>query len=281
MSNIILCQGEYAKTPYYLEDDCKNIYCIEELCYYLYHNAYLLDDDFVDHRLADWVNEALDLKELGREINKICKKADALKKLVLLLAQNIGFYTEEEWNKLIEDISENNELTSQERRKIRADSLLKAGKYGPAMDEYEKMIKETGAGDVRLRAKVLHNLGVCCARLFMYERAAYYFERAYDTYANTESYISMLCAMKLYMPPSDYLSFLSSHKESYEDSLEVERRFEDLKDDFKSAPVSRYLEELSDRKNQGGDFYDGIESLTEEVKTEYRSQVFRGKIGGY
>ncbi len=281
MSNIILCQGEYAKTPYYLEDDCKNIYCIEELCYYLYHNAYLLGDDFVDYKLADWVSEQLALKDLGREINKICKKADALKKLVLLISKEIGFYSEKEWNKLIEDISENNDLSSEERRKIRADGFLKAGKLGPAMDEYEKIIRDTGAGDVRLRAKVFHNLGVCSARLFMYERAAGFFERAYETYANTESYISMLCAMKMYMPSSDYLSFLSSHKESYEDSLEVERKFESLKEGFGSGPVSRYLGELSDRKNQGNDFYEGIDALTEEVKNEYRSQVFRGRIGGF
>lgn len=281
MSNIIMCQGEYSKTPFYLKSDCKNIYCIEELCYYLYHNAYLLGDDFVSFELADWISDCLDLKELGREINKVCRKADALTKLIAILAKEIGFYSDEEWQTLIDDIGKNGSLTADERRKLRADGFLKAGKYGLAMDEYDQILKESSSSDSRFRAKVYHNMGVCTAKLFMFERAAGYFEKAYDAFANTESYVSMLCAMKLYMPPSDYLSYLSSHKESYEDSLEVERRFESLKGGFETKPISRYIAELEAGKDQGNDYYSGIEALTEEVKEEYRSQVFRGRTGGY
>lgn len=281
MSDLILCQGEYSKTPYYLSSDCRNIYSIEELCYYLYHNAYLLDDTFVEYDLADWISESLGLKDLGREINKICRKTDALPKLIQILSQKIGYYSDEEWKALLDDISENGGLSTDERRKLRADGFLKAGKYGLAMDEYDQIIRGSNSSDERFRAKVYHNLGVCLARLFMYERAAENFEKAYNTFANTESYVSMLCAMKMYMSSSDYLSFLSSHKESYEDSLEVEQRFNGIKDGFESLPVARYIKEIADNKSQGSEFYDGIESLTEEVKEEYRNQVFRGRTGGY
>ncbi len=281
MSNLILCQGEYSKTPYYLSGDCRNIYCIEELCYYLYHNAYLLDDDFVTYELADWISESLNLKELGREINKICRKNDALAKLVTILSERVGFYSTDEWNALIREIEQNGGLSTSERRKLRADGFLKAGKFGLALDEYDQMIRDNDAGDDRFRAKVYHNLGVCQAKLFMFQRAAESFEMAYKIFANTESYVSMLCAMKMYMSSSDYLSYLSSHKETYEDSLEVEQRFSTVKDGFGSGPVSRYIAEIGKNKSQGTDYYDGIETLTEEVKEEYRNQVFRGRTGGY
>lgn len=280
MSNLILCKGEYSKTPYLLKGDCKNVYCIEELCYYLYHNAYLLSDEFVEFALADWISDNLGLTDLGREINKICKKTNALAKLIELLSEHIGFYSDKEWKELLDCIVKNNDLSVNERRKIRADGFLSAGKYGLATDEYEIVISKAMAGEDRLRAKAYHNLGVCAAKLFMYEKAAQYFAKAYETFANTESYISMLSAMKLYMPSSEYLEYLSSHKESYEDSLEVERRFDSIKDGFDTQPIGRYLSELAGKKSTASDYYDGIESLTEEVKEEYRNQIYRGRTGG-
>ena len=47
MSNVIVCEGTLAKTPYFVSEDGINLYSIEELCYYLMTNAYLLDDSVV------------------------------------------------------------------------------------------------------------------------------------------------------------------------------------------------------------------------------------------
>ena len=38
MSGYILCQTKKAEHPYFIENISMNIYSIEELCYYLYHN---------------------------------------------------------------------------------------------------------------------------------------------------------------------------------------------------------------------------------------------------
>ena len=43
MSGYILCQTKKAQRPYFIENISMNIYSIEELCYYLYHNLYLAD----------------------------------------------------------------------------------------------------------------------------------------------------------------------------------------------------------------------------------------------
>ena len=44
MGSYILCQVKRASMPYYIENISTNIYSIEELCYYFYHNIYLLDE---------------------------------------------------------------------------------------------------------------------------------------------------------------------------------------------------------------------------------------------
>ena len=43
MSGYILCQVKKAEKPFYIENISTNIYSIEELCYYLYNNLYLVD----------------------------------------------------------------------------------------------------------------------------------------------------------------------------------------------------------------------------------------------
>lgn len=275
MSNVILCQGAYAKTPYYIADDCLYIYSIEELCYYLYHNAYLLDDRIVSSELVDWIDKELELPAVAREIGRVLGKGDALSKLVAILSNNIGYYAEEKWVELLKEIGKNNKYTIEERRKIRADGFMDSGRIALAIEEYETVLRDTPLNETVLRAKVYHNLGVCSAKLFMYERAAEYFEKAYTTYANTDSYVSMLCAMKLYMKPAKYLEYLSEHKETYEDSLDVERRCEVVKLDWSRQPITKFFAEISDMKQQGSAYYDGILSMAEEVKEEYRDNMFR------
>ncbi len=87
----------------------------------------------------------------------------------------------------------------------------------------------------------------------------------------------MLSAMKLYMTDKDYLTYLSEHKESYEDSLEVERKCEFCKLDWSRQPVSKFISELHNLKSNGTAYYDGICSMAEETKEEYRDSMFRNR----
>lgn len=54
MSGYILCQVNGQKNPYYISNISTNIYSIEELCYYLYHNIYLLDETIINEQLLVW-----------------------------------------------------------------------------------------------------------------------------------------------------------------------------------------------------------------------------------
>lgn len=275
MSNVLLCLGEYAKTPYYIEEDGRNIYSIEELCYYLYHQAYLMEDGFVKKELGLWITNELNLSAVGTEIAKLSGKTEALSKLVTLLSEQIGYYEKNEWEELLHEIGRNNKLSAKERKKYRADGFVGSKKYIPALDEYESIIRETRVDEIKLRANVYHNMGVCYTKLFDFENAANCFSKSYELIPNNDTYVSMLFAMKFYMKPTDYLDYLSKHKESYEDSLEVERKCELLKIDWKRQPASKFFEEITNLKQQGSAYYDGIISMAREAKEDYRDCVSR------
>lgn len=273
MSNVILCLGAYATTPYFAAESCVHLYSIEELCFYVYNKAFLLDDSFVNAKLADWIEQQLNLPKIADTIRTVMGKKDALGNLVRILNNEVGFYSEEEWSTLLEDIANNSRMSLDTRKKVRADGMLNAGRYIKAMEEYEGILCGMTDDDKQLSAGIYHNLGVCAAKLFLFDRAATYFEKAYQEYANTESYQEMLWALKLSMEPTEYLDYLAKHKETYEDSLEVERKLEIMKLTWGEQPAHKYLKELNQLKSEGGAYYDGLDRMTEEVKERYRSSV--------
>ena len=46
-----------ADSPYFIENISTNIYTLEELCYYLFHNLYLIDDTVMNERLCLWLQD--------------------------------------------------------------------------------------------------------------------------------------------------------------------------------------------------------------------------------
>ena len=47
MAGVILSRSKYAEKPYYITNMSINIYSLEELCYYIYNNIYLIGTDLV------------------------------------------------------------------------------------------------------------------------------------------------------------------------------------------------------------------------------------------
>ncbi len=68
MSGYILCQTKKAERPYFIENISTNIYSIEELCYYLYHNLYLIDASVINEELCMWIQQELELPKLAAKL---------------------------------------------------------------------------------------------------------------------------------------------------------------------------------------------------------------------
>ena len=275
MNQVILCYGKYAKSPYYIGEECLNIFSVEELCYFICNNAYLLEDTFISEKLIQWIEKELNLTSLAERLAYVQGKRDGFCESIVILLEEVGYYNKDEIQQIIKIIKEHNHLSIQEKRKARADGLLHNNKFSMAADEYGILLKETDETQVKLRAKVYHNLGVCFANQFLFKKASQYFKRAYDTYANTESYIQFLSSLKMGIEPSEYLTYLAEHKESYEDSLEVESKIESLKQQWRIQLMAKKVKDLREQKDKGNPYYNDIDSMAEKVKEEYRNIIFR------
>ena len=69
-----LCQVKKAEKPYYIESIGIHIYTIEELCFYLYENIYLIDQTIINEALCDWLRDELGLKKLYRQLYEQLEK---------------------------------------------------------------------------------------------------------------------------------------------------------------------------------------------------------------
>ena len=72
MSGLIYCSYKRAAKPYYLEIAGRNIYSIEELCYFLQDNIYLLDENIMTSEFCDWLEKELDA---GNCFEPVCRPA--------------------------------------------------------------------------------------------------------------------------------------------------------------------------------------------------------------
>ena len=60
MGNLILCHDRHAAHPYEITRIHCRIFTIEELCYYLCNNLYLIDYTIMNGQLCDWLDEELE-----------------------------------------------------------------------------------------------------------------------------------------------------------------------------------------------------------------------------
>lgn len=270
MENVILCNGRYAQIPYLLEEENLNIYSIEELCYFLYKNAFLIQEDFFSDHLLRWICEELQLEEWSKQLRILRDKEDVLRCMEFLF-QASGIYGEEEVKHVRSILKDSNHLSVIERKKIRADAHYKKQRYLKAASEYEQLLKETAEDQVKFRAKLNHNLGVCAAAMFFYDKAAEYFLEAFHLYPNTESYVQFLGALKLSNSQEDYLSYLTEHPESYEDSLEVESRLTHIEQQWEKTSFGEMLQSRMDDGNMT--YYNVIRQLLKQAKDDYIKMV--------
>lgn len=143
MSGYILCQVKRAKLPYYIENISTNIYSIEELCFYFYHNIYLLDRTILNEELCFWIRDQLGLKKLADNLYKHLDDDDMkVGDFILPVFKEINYLSLEEFRKLNQQIQQLAKEPEVLRQKRKGDYLMEHGKYVNAIKVYQKALRQ-------------------------------------------------------------------------------------------------------------------------------------------
>lgn len=188
MGGLILCRSEEAVKPYYIKSLGVYVYSLEELCYSIYNNIYLLSSDFLDEELIAFLKDETKDSWLSQELTFLKEKNAGLREIVITILLYADYYTKNEVDDLRALIDNLSALGREERFKRRADNFLVNKKYESAIKNYAMILNEEEHNmKDDFYGNVFHNTGVAYARLFLFEQAMECFKAAYQLNGKEES----------------------------------------------------------------------------------------------
>ena len=141
MAELTLCSGSLATTPYYITGLGVNVYSIEELCYCLTKNAYILDQDLLDDELCIFLDKQLKMKDLAAKLQEMIDADKSIGEFVTTILTETGYLGEEEIREVKQVLLDNAMLGFAQKRKARGDNLLRSRKYMLAIEEYQFILQ--------------------------------------------------------------------------------------------------------------------------------------------
>ncbi len=280
---VSVCVGNYASTPYCVPGIEINVCCMEELCFVLKENAFLLDFSVMNDELLDWIEKECGLKELARALHSMVHKQGSLSAFVTVILNFVGIYDVQTVAEVEQVLKQGAGLSSIEKKKSQVDYLVKKKKYILAVRGYDGLIQKwqenVEEGEIlpapECLASIWHNKGVALAGLMIYEKAAECFFKAYEMEGRRDFYRNYLAAKRMVLSESEYVSFVAENTERYELTLELEKDMERLTDEWEQQP--EYLRLYAHRELRTGDrkqkYYEENERLTQTLKDSYRKSV--------
>lgn len=278
-----VCVGDYATTPYVIAGLELPVYCMEELCYCLKENAFLLDVTLMQDALVEWIDNCCGLKELAGELYPLVHKQGSLSAFVSMIMEYVGLYPSAVIHEVESVLKQGAGLSNIEKRKGQIDYLVKKKKYVLAIRGYDSLLqkwqeleqegKEVPAA--RVKASILHNKGVAFTGLMLYGKAAEVFWEANEICSSDKYLTAYLAAKRLELPEGEYIALAAEFADNYQITLALEKRLESLQAEWHMQPDYQQLQ-MREEWRQNGEkqkYYDENDRLTLRLKNGYRNSV--------
>ncbi len=271
-----MCLGALSTTPYFLSGLGVNIYSMDELCYYLCVNAYILDNDLIDVRLCDFMRDNLEMPELSAKLRKMIKANKTLGEMVTTILLDTHYCNEEEIAKIKQILVDNASLSFAAKRKVRGDNLLCANKYPRAIEEYQYVLSVLNKEEEpELYSSILHNVGCAYSMMFLLEKAAGYFKQAYDMDGSRDSLVMYLICLRLTATKEEYDRIVVKNGYDERVALEAVRIMTSAREAQIETPYGEAMKDILELHDAGrvSEFYRALDNTLEDWKLEYRRSM--------
>ncbi len=247
MSGYVLCRVPMASVPYYIQNIGTNIYSIEELCYYLYRDLYLVDDSLMNAGLCKWIGRELGMKELARRLAMLMEHSTVpLEDFACEILRSINYLPQDELRSYRNKISALEKQSPPVRKKLKGDCLMENRKYVNAIRVYRTLLEEIAGrpSSPRFSGSIYHNLGCAYSRLFQKEEALECFERAYDCLHTRDALKHYLLAYSNAKTPIEYESRMAEMKVDDQTRKEIQDAISEFYDSTDIHVQEHSVEEL-------------------------------------
>lgn len=267
------CHEPIAALPYYVEGIGINIYSLEELCYYIANNTWLLDRSFMTEELCVWVEKQMRAYKLAEKLRSSMRPDGRLSEFVLAILEHTAYQSARQIQEIVATIRQMEEKSELACSKIRADRLMEKEKFLSAIYEYKRILdaKDVGQEGMHFVGTIWHNLGAAYARLFLFEEAVLCFEQAYGCSQEQESLRECLfCSLCM----KDEARFVGTAAEHMLDDTAMQELRNELALAMNSgqAAFDKRIDEIA-RMNEEGQKNEAKQAVSELIfqwKEEYR-----------
>lgn len=272
---LLLCSSKRSRHPYEAEEGRQALYSIDELCYYLYHNSFLLQQEFFDQKLITFIRENLEMKLLADRLENYRKAGASLEEMTACVMSSAGYYEEAEQKDMQEKLSYFGTQSREERLKLLGDMYLTERKYIQARNQYYLLLKMEAASEKpkEFFSRVYHNMGVLYMELFFFEEASGFLKRAYEYAPQEEILKKLLLALKLAGMEVEYDEWKkkAAPAQAAEWEKQWQRQEEEARQDERNYLAAEALNCLEQRRL--GAFEENAQKQLREWIDEYRYEM--------
>ncbi|MCI8770279.1 MAG: hypothetical protein HFH73_03875 [Lachnospiraceae bacterium] len=277
MGKLILCSSPIAKKPYHFRLTKTNVYSIEEVCYYIRHNIYMMQEEVFDREFAMWIRSELHMDKTADKLEHLIQDHHNIKDIVVTICCSCDYYEEEEIHELIKIMDETAQLPKYARRKLKGDNYLQCRSYEKALEEYEKIFEsdEILQADITVYGDLFHNMGVAYVNMGEFHKASELFLKAYEKNGRDGSLAQCLFALRLCKDVETFKKLIKDLEVSEEKQEKWEKEYQRAVENSALSKVSKQISKLRDLSRSGSveEYYDKVHSYIVEWKNEYRKQI--------
>lgn len=277
MGKLIQCSSPLALTPYHFRLTDTNVYSMEEVCYYIWHNIYMIQEEVFDREFVMWIEKELHMEETSHKLACLIQDHKNLKDIVVTICCSCDYYDEEEINALIRLMDEIEQMPAYARKKHKGDTYLACHSYEKALEEYEKVFEsdEILHAEKEAYGSIFHNMGVAYSNLAEFRKAAEYFLKAYEQNKKGASLSQGLFALRLSKDVEGYKKALVDFDVSPEKQLQWEKEYTQVISQSSQCREALKIEKLRNVMKSGNvaEYYDKVHKYVLDWKNEYRKQI--------
>ncbi|MCI9442122.1 MAG: hypothetical protein HFH15_12995 [Ruminococcus sp.] len=231
MGSLVLCHDRHATHPYEITRIHCKIFTIEELCYYLCNNLYLIDYTIMNEQLCVWLDEELGMPRLAGQLRDVIRLRGSIEKFVLTILKDSKIYREPEMIRIQNVLERLRNQKDIERQKYKGDNLLESGEIEEAILVYQAILNQEKdeSVDAKFYGRIYAGLGAAYGRLFLYQESARMYDRAYQICEDPRLLKPYLYASYKYMSLEEYHILLTKHDNYVEINAKMRQEIEDIR----------------------------------------------------
>lgn len=280
MSGLLLC-GKTAKNPLYIKDLGINLYSMEELCYYLYNNIYMIGPEFFNESLLKFIGIELELENITKILKDQMFRNESYTKMIRTVLENSYYYTDDEKEEVIKILGDLGNKSVGDRLKARADLLMEMGRYEGALKTYKMLLGKTfKIEDNVLIGNIWNNMGIIYGKLFLYEDAISCLKVACDLNMN-QSYLDNLICCVIFSSQENEKGIVEledikiQYQVSDADIDNYKKVISTAKRDVEESTILKdILNKLKfDGRKELSTYYKEVEVIINQWKRDYREQI--------